>query len=98
MAGLNVYDVIVRPVVTEKSNIMTDEDNKYVFHVAPEANKQQIRDAVEFIFEVKVRKVNTLTMPAKRGVRGRRIYVRSKQWKKAIVTLEAGERIELFEV
>lgn len=96
--GLHLYDVIVRPVVTEKSNILTDANAQYVFEVAQDANKQQIREAVETIFDKHVKKVNTMIMPAKRGFRGRRTYVRSKQWKKAVVTLEAGERIELFEV
>jgi large subunit ribosomal protein L23 len=98
MAGLHLYDVILRPIVTEKTNLMTEDYSQYVFEVAPDANKTQIREAVEIIFEKHVRKVNTLTMPAKRGFRGRRTYLRSKQWKKAIVTLEAGERIELFEI
>ena len=98
MPALHLYDVIIRPVVSEKSNILTDENSQYVFEVAPNANKQQIREAVEIIFEKRVKKVNTLIMPAKRGRRGRHEYLRSKQWKKAIVTLEAGERIELFEV
>ncbi|MBK8020302.1 MAG: 50S ribosomal protein L23 [Chloroflexi bacterium] len=96
--GLHLYDVIVRPVVTEKSNILTDANAQYVFEVAQDANKQQIREAVETIFDKHVKKVNTMIMPAKRGFRGRRTYMRSKQWKKAVVTLEAGERIELFEV
>lgn len=98
MAGLHLYDVILRPIVTEKTNVLTEELNQYVFEVAPEANKQQIREAVEIIFEKQVKKVNTMIMPAKRGFRGRRSYMRSKQWKKAVVTLEAGESIELFEV
>ncbi|MFQ3567993.1 MAG: 50S ribosomal protein L23 [Aggregatilineales bacterium] len=98
MPELHLYDVLIRPVVTEKSNIMSDELSQYVFEVAPEANKRQIREAVEAIFDKKVVKVNTMIMPAKRGMRGRRAYLRSKQWKKAIVTLEPGETIELFNV
>jgi large subunit ribosomal protein L23 len=98
MAELHLYDIIVRPIVTEKSNLLADELNKYVFEVAPEANKGQIKQAIETIFDKKVKKVNTLVMPAKRGQRGRKTYLRSKQWKKAIVTLEAGEKIELFNV
>jgi large subunit ribosomal protein L23 len=98
MAELHLYDVIVRPIVTEKSNMLAEEHNKYVFEVAPEANKKQIKEAVETIFDKHVRKVNTIVMPAKRGQRGRRTYMRSKEWKKAIVTLEAGETIELFNV
>ncbi|NDJ62077.1 MAG: 50S ribosomal protein L23 [Chloroflexi bacterium] len=98
MPEIHLYDVIRRPIVTEKSNIMTDELNQYVFEVDPGANKIQIREAIEIIFGKRVKKVNTMVMPAKRGMRGRRAYMRSKQWKKAIVTLEPGEEIELFNV
>lgn len=98
MPELNLYDVLRRPVVTEKANLMTETDNKYVFDVAPNANKAQIKEAIEVIFDKKVVKVNVMVMPAKRGMRGRRAYVRSKEWKKAIVTLAPGETIELFNV
>ena len=98
MAELHLYDVIVRPIVTEKSSLLSEEHNKYVFEVSPNANKRQIKEAVETIFDKKVVKVNTIVMPAKRGRRGRRTYLRSKEWKKAIVTLEPGETIELFNV
>ena len=96
MAELHIYDVLKRPVVTEKAAIQSDELNQYVFEVAPDANKHQIKEAIEVIFEVDVLKVNTMVMPAKRGKRGRRWYVRSRQWKKAIVTLPADQKIELF--
>ncbi len=95
---LHIYDVLKRPVITEKSNIIADDFNQYVFEVAPNANKIQIREAVEVIFDVEVKKVRTMVMPAKRGRRGRNWYMRSKQWKKAIVTLEDGDEIELFNV
>ena len=95
---LHLYDVLRRPIISEKSNIMADELNQYVFEVAPEANKLQIKEAIEVIFDKKVKKVNTIVMPAKRGQRGRRTYVRSSQFKKAIVTLQPGETIELFNV
>lgn len=98
MAELNLYDVLVRPIVTEKQNVMTSELNQYVFEVAPNANKHQIKEAVEVIFEKTVTRVNTMIVPAKRGQRGRRTYIRSRQWKKAIVTLAEGEKIDLFEV
>src|SRR5688572_30182053 len=98
MPELHIYDVIRRPVITEKTNGMIEDLNQYVFEVAPKANKVQIREAVEFLFEVKVKRVNTLNMPAKRGFRGRRAYMRSQQWKKAIVTLQDGDKIELFNV
>ncbi|MDZ4763217.1 MAG: 50S ribosomal protein L23 [Chloroflexota bacterium] len=98
MAELNLYDVLVRPVVSEKQNGLTTELNQYVFEVASEANKHQIKEAVQIIFEKTVTKVNTMIVPAKRGQRGRRTFIRSQQWKKAIVTLAPGEKIDLFEV
>ena len=96
MADLHLYDVIRRPVVTEKSAIQSDELNHYVFEVAQDANKIQIKEAVEVIFEVDVVKVNTMIVPAKRGRRGRNWYLRSRQWKKAVVTLAKDQTIELF--
>lgn len=98
MAELHLYDVLVRPVVTEKSNMLSDELNQYAFEVAPNANKRQIKQAIEIIFEKRVKKINTMVMPAKRGFRGRNQYRRSSQWKKAIVTLEAGETLDLFDL
>lgn len=96
MPELHIYDVIRRPLITEKSTVQSDELNQYVFEVATNANKHQIKEAVEVIFEVEVYKVNTMVMPAKRGRRGRNWYLRAKQWKKAIVTLKPGDTIELF--
>lgn len=96
MAELHIYDVLRRPVVSEKTAIMSDERNQYVFEVADEANKIQIKEAVEVIFDVEVVKVNTMVVPAKRGRRGRNWYLRSRQWKKAVVTLAADQKIELF--
>ena len=100
MAELHLYDVILRPVITEKSTAMVDGDNKYVFEVNSRANKIQIKEAVEEIFELEgqVLKVNTMVMPAKRGRRGRNTYIRSAQWKKAVVTVQEGVSIELFNV
>ena len=96
MAELHLYDVLKRPVITEKSAVQSDELNQYVFEVAPDANKIQIKEAIEVIFEVNVVKVNTMVMPAKRGRRGRNWYVRSRQWKKAVVSLAPDQTIELF--
>ncbi|MCA0454732.1 MAG: 50S ribosomal protein L23 [Chloroflexi bacterium] len=96
MADLHIYDVLRRPVVSEKTAILTDEKNQYVFEVAEDANKIQIKEAIEVIFEVDVVKVNTMIVPAKRGRRGRNWYLRSRQWKKAVVTLAADQQIELF--
>ncbi|MCY3916956.1 MAG: 50S ribosomal protein L23 [Chloroflexi bacterium] len=100
MPELHLYDVIRRPVITEKSTELAEGQNKYVFEVARQANKIQVKEAVEEIFDLegKVIKVNTMNMPAKRGRRGRNTYVRSRAWKKAVVTLEEGVSIELFNV
>lgn len=101
MPELHLYDVIRRPVITEKSTELQDDQNQFVFEVAPNANKFQIMEAVELIFGIEkenILKVRTLVMPAKRGRRGRKMYIRRRQWKKAIVTLTDGESIELFNV
>ncbi len=96
---IHIYDILRRPVITEKSTVQADDLNQYVFEVHPRANKIQIKEAVEIIFEKRVKKVRTMVMPAKRGRRGRNWYMRTKQWKKAIVTLQDGEgEIELFNV
>lgn len=97
MPYIHVYEVLRRPIVTEKSNQLMGM-RKYTFEVAMKANKQQIKEAVETIFDVEVDRVNTMIMPAKRGQRGRKQYIRSKSWKKAIVTLKPGNTIDLFNV
>lgn len=97
MAELHLYDVLLRPVITEESQRLM-ELNQYVFEVAHDATKPEIKAAVEQIFDVTVLKVNTMIMPAKRGMRGRHEYWRSLEWKKAIVTLQDGDTIELFNV
>jgi large subunit ribosomal protein L23 len=96
MPELHIYDVIRRPVISEESTRLSSDLNQFVFEVALNANKIQIKEAVEVIFDVTVLRVNTMIMPAKRGRRGRTEYVRSKEWKKAIVTLQTGDTIELF--
>ncbi len=96
--ALHLYDVIRRPIISEKGTRLSDELNQYVFEVAPDANKIQIKEAIEVIFDKKVKKVHTLILPAKRGRRGRKYYMRSQQYKKAIVTLFPGDTIELFNV
>ncbi len=95
--ALHLYDVIKRPVITEKSNTMVDNTNQYVFEVDMRANKIQIADAVVRIFDVDVLKVRTIVMPPKRGRRGRSFYIRQSAWKKAIVSVPAGQRIPIFE-
>lgn len=89
------HDVIIRPIITEKSNRQM-EGNKYVFEVHPKANKVVIRQAVEEVFKVKVESVNTVKVRSKPKRLGA-FLGRSRSWKKAIVTLAAGERIKFFE-
>jgi large subunit ribosomal protein L23 len=91
-------EIIRRPVVTEKSNILADSFNQYTFAVDARANKAQIKEAIELAWpDVTVDRVRVANMPAKRARRYRRITVRKPSWKKAIVTLAPGGRIELFE-
>ncbi len=91
------YDVIKRPIVTEQS-MESAGDKKYTFEVARDANKIEIRRAVEEIFGVKVAKVNTLNMYGKEKRLGRYPAGRRPRWKKAMVTLtEDSKSIELFE-
>ena len=85
---LTPYDIIVKPILTEKTHLMMNE-RKYVFEVNPLANKGQIKEAVEKIFDVKVEKVNVMNMKPKPKRRG--IYQgKSRRWRKAIVTLKEG--------
>lgn len=91
-------EVIRRPVITEKSSILADEENQYTFVVDPRANKVQIKQAVELAWpDVIVEKVRVLNMPAKRARRWRRVTTRKMGFKKAIVTLAPGTSIDLFE-
>lgn len=96
--GVHLYEVIKRPVITEKSNIRAGELNQYTFEVDSRANKIQIREAVETIFNVKVIKVHTMIQPLKRSLRGRKSYQRTPEWKKAIVYVKEGDKIDLFNV
>ena len=94
---MHVYDVLKRPIVTEKSNAQADADNQYTFQVDRRANKMQVKDAVETVFKVKVMEVNIVNVPAKRGRYGRRIVTKQPAYKKAVVTLASGNTIEYFE-
>lgn len=95
----NLYNVLRRPIITEKSSYQSAELNQYAFEVDLTATKAQIKDAVETLFQVKVERVNVLRMPAKRSRRGmsRRMVNRRPMYKKALVTLERGETIDVFE-
>jgi large subunit ribosomal protein L23 len=88
--------VIIKPLITEKSTIQKDVQNQIVLKVDPGANKIEIGRAVEEAFKVKVLKVRTMNMRGKKKRLGRHQGKRS-DWKKAIVTLALGERIEFFE-
>ena len=94
---MNVYEVLKRPISTEKSNVLRDYYGHYVFEVDRRANKLQVKEAVEKIFDVDVISVNIMNMPAKRGRFGRRQIVRKPAWKKAVIKLAPGQRIEFFE-
>lgn len=96
MANLTLWDILVRPVVTEKSNALEADFNQYVFEVHPEATKVQVADAVFRIFDVDVMNVRTMVMPPKRGRRGRKYYIRKQKWKKAIVTVAKGQSIDYY--
>ena len=92
---MHLYEVLRRPLITEKNTVLQAQ-GKYAFEVAGEANKPQIKQAVEKAFKVKVTAVNVMTVPGKERRIGRR-QVLTQSWKKAIVTLKPGDRIEIFE-
>jgi len=94
-----IYDVLHRPIVTEKSNFQNSQLHQYVFEVAVDASKTLVKDAVETLFDVNVLRVNVINVPARRTRRwkSRRILIRRSTYKKAIVTLAAGDTIEAFE-
>ena len=92
----NVYDIIIRPLITEKGTRIKEEQNKIVLQVALGANKMDIKKAVETIFKVKVEEVTTMNFKGKRKRLGQRSGVRS-DWKKAIVTLKKGDTVEYLE-
>jgi len=92
---MHLYKVLNRPLVTEKNSALQAQ-GKYAFEVVQEANKAQIKQAVEKAFKVTVTGVNVMTVPGKRRrMRGREVM--SPSWKKALVTLKPGDKIELFE-
>jgi large subunit ribosomal protein L23 len=90
------YDIIRRPIVTEKTNIQKDQANQVTFEVDPRANRIEVKRAVEMIFKVKVAETRTMRVTGKIKRRGR-VTGKRRDWKKAIVTLMPGQRIEFFE-
>jgi large subunit ribosomal protein L23 len=98
MSEIHIYDILRRPIITEKTDYQSDVLGQYSFEVDKRATKQQIKEAVEVVFDVEVTKVRTMIMPAKQGRRLRKTVTRRKEWKKAIVTLGPGQEIDLFNV
>ena len=101
MSDLRIERIIRRPLITEK-NTRLMEQGQYTFEVDPDANKIQIREAVEKTFSVRVKAVNTMVVKQKAksriaSRRGGRIVGHEPGWKKAIVTLQPGDRIDIFE-
>ena len=94
-----IYEVLRRPLITEKSSYMSADLQQYVFEVSRDATKTMVKDAIETIFDVTVVRVNVINVPAKRGRkwRNRRILTRRGSYKKAIVTLAPGDTIDVFE-
>lgn len=94
-----IYDVLRRPIVTEKSNYLNSDLHQYVFEVASDATKSMVKSAVEALFDVDVVRVNIINVPARRTrrARSRRLLIRRGAYKKAIVTLAATDSIDIFE-
>jgi large subunit ribosomal protein L23 len=93
----SIHDIILRPLIlTEKGETLREEQNKFFFEVALFANKDQVKKAVEKLFNVRVADVNTMVVRGKPGRIGRKATKRPN-WKKAIVTLREGDAIEFFE-
>jgi large subunit ribosomal protein L23 len=95
---MNPYDVIIRPIDTEKTRYQASELSQYTFEVDQRANKIEVKRAIEAIYDVDVVAVNVMIVPAKASSRrGRRRIVRRPVWKKAVVTLAEGQRLDVFE-
>ena len=92
---MHLYEVLRRPLITEKSTVLQTQ-NKYAFEIADGANKPMVKQAVEKAFKVTVTGVNVVTVRGKERRAGRRV-IHTNPWKKAIVTLKPGEKIEFFE-
>lgn len=92
----NPFDVLVRPLLTEKITGLRERANRVAFVVKPEANRIEIRQAVEIALKVKVKSVNVINVLGKKKRQGRFVGKRS-DWKKAIVTLREGEKVDLYE-
>lgn len=94
-----IHEVLLRPLITEKTSYQSAKLSQYSFEVAPGATRTMVKDAIETMFDVEVVHVNVLNAAAKRGrrARSRRLLVRKSGFKKAIVTLAEGQKLEIFE-
>jgi large subunit ribosomal protein L23 len=94
-----IYEVLRRPLVTEKSSYQSGRLNQYSFIVAANATRTQVKDAIETLYDVSVVRVNIINTPAKRGrrLRSRRLLVRKPGYKKALITLAEGQTLQIFE-
>ena len=94
-----IYDVLRRPLVTEKTSYQSGKLNQYSFIVSDSATRKQVKDAVETLYDVTVKRVNIINTPAKRGrrLRSRRLLVRKAGFKKALVVLAEGQTLPIFE-
>ena len=94
-----IYDILRRPLVTEKSSYQSGRLNQYSFIVADNATRTQVKDAIETLYDVSVVRVNIINTPSKRGrrLRSRRLLVRKSGYKKAVVTLAEGQTLQIFE-
>ena len=94
-----IYDVLRRPLVTEKSSYQSGKLNQYSFVVADDATRKQVKDAIETLYDVSVLRVNIINTTPKRGrrLRSRRLLVRKAGYKKALVTLAQGQTLQIFE-
>ena len=93
---LEPYQVVLRPLVTEKGYHRAEHQNTYYFEVHQLANKQMIKDAIEFLFDVKVEKVRTQNRRGKTTRNRRGVYGQRRNWKKAVVKLDAESKISYF--
>ena len=95
----SIFEVLRRPVVTEKSNYQASKLHQYVFEVVADATRENVKTAVETAFDVDVVRVNIINLPAKstKSSKTRRLTIRKPSVKKAIVTLQEGQTIPIFE-
>lgn len=95
----SIYEILRRPLITEKSSYQSGKMNQYSFIVSDTATRTQVKDAIETLYDVTVKRINIINVPAKRGrrLRSRRMSIRKSAFKKAIITLADGQSLPIFE-